>query len=136
MGDTLDFSGDVRSVRPMPKLPQRLMLMLDFCTVIIILITAMVASTDTLDFSGDVRSARLMLMLDFCTDIIILITMVTTTDTRDFSGDVRSVRPMLKLPQRLILVPAAEKFAGTLCPQHLFMDTWDDFFKMYARFFK
>merc|ERR1712121_500885 len=92
--DTWDFSGDARSVRPMLKLPQRLMLMLDFCTVIIILITAMVATMDSLDFSGDVRS----------------------------------VRPMLRLP----LVPAADKFAGTLCPHRLFMVTWDDFFKMYA----
>merc|ERR1712121_402718 len=92
--DTRDFSGDARSVRPMLKLPQRLMLMLDFCTVIIILITAMVASMDTLDFSGDARSARLMLklplkqmpMLDFCTVHTILTTTVATTAIPDFSG--------------------------------------------------
>merc|ERR1719481_265800 len=87
--------------------------MLDFCTVIIILIMAMVASMDTLDFSGDARSARpmlklpqrLMLMLDFCTVIIILImAMVASTDTLDFSGDARSARPMLKLPLKRMLM--------------------------------
>merc|ERR1712133_22237 len=83
--------------------PQRLMLMLDFCTDIIILIT-MVTTTDTRDFSGDVRSVRpmlklpprLMLMLVFST--ILAMPMVTTMDTLDFSGNARSVRPMLKLP--------------------------------------